>query len=246
MTRLLIIGPLVGLALLVLLTAVARPLPGAEEELVPLFNGMTLDGWRGYKSDKVPEGWTVEEKTIKGSGQGPDLMTKQKYADFELQLEWKISPKGNSGIVYRISEEMPRPYETGPEYHIIDDVGTGAEKRPTVAAAALYGLYGSSEKQLHPVGEFNQARIIVRGNRIQHWLNGTLIVDCVIGSEDWNTKVAASKFRDWKRFAKNRAGHISLQAHGSPVWFRNLKIKKLAERQSAETATAEEGNQPEE
>lgn len=202
----------------------------ADEErgFEPLFDGKTLMGWHGYQQDDVPPSWIIEDGSIRGSGAGPDLLTDTVHGDFDLRFEWKISEAGNSGVIYRATEDEQRAHQTGPEYQLLDDSQSANQDSPTTSTGALYGLYGASDKTLQPAGEFNRSRIVVQGERIEHWLNGEKLVDCEIGSEDWNKKVAASKFHKWDRFAKNKQGHVALQAHGSPVWFRGLRIKQLA------------------
>ena len=197
------------------------------EEFESLFDGKTMTGWRGYKRDDVPTSWTVHDGAIRGAGKGPDLMYRKAFGDFDLRFEWKLAKSGNSGVIYRVTETEGPSHHTGPEFQLIDDQEFADKIRPTNSTGALYGLYGATEKTLQPIGEYNTSRIVVRGNRIEHWLNGEKIVDCEIGSEDWNKKVAASKFHKWKGFAKNSAGHIVLQSHGSPVWFREILVKEL-------------------
>lgn len=201
-----------------------------ERDFVSLFDGKTLSGWRAYQQDEVTDNWTVDDGAIRGSGQGADLITEAQFGDFELRFEWKVTPGGNSGVIYRASEDQQQSYQSGPEYQILDESQRNEDDPkvpPTVAAGALYGLYGASEKPIPSSEEFNTGRIVARGNHIEHWLNGAKIVDCEMESDDWNKKVAASKFHAWPAFAKNAQGHIVLQSHNSPVWFKNLRIKKL-------------------
>ena len=206
-------------------------------EYESLFDGKTINGWRGYKRDEVPASWTVDDGAIRGAGKGPDLMSRKVFGDFDLRFEWKLAKRGNSGVIYRVTETDGPSHHTGPEFQLIDDQEFADRIRPTNSTGALYGLYGASEKTLQPIGEYNSSRIVVRGNRIEHWLNGEKIVDCEIGSEDWNKKVAASKFHKWKGFAKNSAGHIVLQSHGSPVWFREIRVKELPAPAAEASAT---------
>lgn len=216
----------------IFLTALSLSTTLADEErdFISLFDGKTLNGWRAYQQDEIPGNWTVENGAIRGSGKGVDLVTELQFGDFELKFEWKISPGGNSGVIYRVTEDQKKSYHTGPEYQILDEsLAADDEPKvpPTVSAGALYGLYGATEKPIQSAGEFHTGRIVARGNHIEHWLNGAKIVDCEMESDDWKKKVAASKFHAWPRFAKNQQGHIVLQSHGSPVWFKNLRVKKL-------------------
>ena len=170
--------------------------------------------------------------TLKGEGQG-DIITRESFKDFDLRLEWKISEGGNSGIMYRVSETgegTDATYLTGPEYQLLDDVKAADNKTTMTRAGALYGIYPAPDASpVKPAGEWNEARIVLRGNRIEHWLNGQKIVDAEMGSEDWNQRLAASKFATWPRFAKEAEGHIALQDHGNVVSFRNIRIKRLEE-----------------
>ncbi|MCP4192977.1 MAG: DUF1080 domain-containing protein [Planctomycetaceae bacterium] len=192
-----------------------------------LFDGKSLAAWRGYRQNEVPPNWLIENGEILGTGKGPDLLTKSVYGNFDFRFQWKLSASGNSGVVYRVSENEERTQHKGPEYQLVNRKPISAESRPTTACGSLYGLYGESKITLQPDGEFNRSRIVVEGNRIRHWLNGEKVVDCEVGSEDWNKKIEASQFHAWPQFAQNQQGHIVLQAADSPVWFRELHIKPL-------------------
>jgi hypothetical protein len=212
-----------------------------------LFDGRSLEGWRGIGIAGIPEGhWVVEEGMIKKvaagevprqadgqPSQGGDLMTAGAYEDFELRFEWKISPGGNSGVKYNVSEEIslaipPKQAAIGFEYQILDDAGhPDAANGPTRTAGALYDLIPPGPKALNPVGEFNEARIAFRGGHGEHWLNGAKILEFDLDTPGMNERLAASKYRDIADFAKKRRGHIVLQDHGDAVWFRNVKIREL-------------------
>lgn len=212
----------------------------AKREVI--FDGKTLAGWRGFRKKSIENHWVVEEGAIKGRGDGPDIVTEKQYGDFDLRFEWKIAPGGNSGVIYRVSEDEEQTYHTGPEYQVLDDGKFADANNATVLTSGLYALYGADKTELRPIGEYNSSRIVVRGNLIQHWLNDQKVIECHIGSEDWNKKVAASKFAQWKKFGKNKKGHIALQSHGSPVWYRNITITDLTE-DSEPSPLAEEGNE---
>ncbi len=198
-----------------------------EEGFVDLLADGGEQHWRGYRKEGWPEGWKVEDGVLSWVASGDDLMTKAHYDNFDFRLEWKIDPGSNSGIMYRVSDGMDAPWLTGPEYQILDDETHADGKSPKTSAAALYGLYAASEPAAKPVGEWNETRIVVQGNSVEHWLNGKKVVEAQIGSDDWLMSVTRSKFRTMKRFGKNSDGHIVLQDHGDPVWFRNVRIKKL-------------------
>lgn len=196
-----------------------------------LFDGTDLSRWRGYRREAVPSAWKIEDGAltlVPGSGEGGDIMTREQYGDFELELEWKISPRGNSGIIYRVVEDYPNSYESGPEYQILDNAGHPDGKNgPLTSAAANYALYGPSEDVTRPVGEWNHARIVAHGPHVEHWLNGVKVVEYEVGSEDWKQRVAASKFAAMPGYGKHLKGHIVLQDHGDRVWYRNIRIRHL-------------------
>lgn len=157
-------------------------------------------------------------------------MTREQFDDFELQLQWRISPGGNSGVIYRVSESGELPWHTGPEMQVLDDnehpdALLGVDRNRT--AGALYDLVGTPEGVVRPVGEWNTARVVADGNRFEHWLNGQKIVDIEVGGEEWNRLIAASKFADLEGFGIQPRGHIVLQDHGDPVWFRDIRIREL-------------------
>jgi hypothetical protein len=212
-----------------------------------LWNGVDFEGWRGVGLNQIPQGhWVIEDGAIKklASGevarqadgqpiQGGDLLTDATYENFELRFEWKISPSGNSGVKYNVSEEMSKAFAPnhaaiGFEYQVLDDGGTYEPPlAPNQLAAGLYDLIAPGPKTLKPVGEFNESRIVFRGYHGEHWLNGAKVVEFDLGTPEMEKRVAASKFLDIPGFAKKRSGHIVLQDHGSAVWFRNIKIRPL-------------------
>lgn len=195
-----------------------------------LFDGDSTAGWRGYQRDSMPAGWTVEEGALHFEGKGENsttIVTTGQYDHFELRLEWKIGPKGNSGIIYRATEDTEDPYRTGPEYQVLDNRALDDPEGSKHQAGALYGLYAPSEDATRPVGQYNEARIVVRGDHIEHWMNGTKLLEAEIGSEEWQERVAGTKFADWPQFAEATEGRIALQDHGHPVWFRDIKLLPL-------------------
>ncbi len=194
-----------------------------------LFDGKTLEGWRLYHADAPGAPWSVEAGAITVSGTGPDLITKDEYSDFELSVDWKISPAGNSGIIYMVKDvpEAPQTYNTGPEMQVLDDARHPDGKLPSHRAGALYDLVAPSAAAARPVGEWNTARIRVKDGHITHWLNGQKVVESPYGDDAWRKMVAGSKFKDMPLFGKASSGHIALQDHGDQVWYRNIKIRKL-------------------
>jgi Domain of Unknown Function (DUF1080) len=192
-----------------------------------LFDGKTTNGWRGYQQKTMPDGWQVVDGALVRTGSGTDIITVDQYDSFELSLEWKISAKGNSGVMYRVSEDGEATYHTGPEIQVLDNHGHRDGKNPLTSAGACYALYAPSKDVTRPVGSWNQLRLVVKGNHVEHWLNGEKIVQYEIASPDWNKRVAGSKFKEWPQFGKNARGHIALQEHGNRVDYRNIKIRSL-------------------
>jgi hypothetical protein len=208
----------------------ANTLTPAEEKAgwSLLFDGTTLNGWRGYKQQSVPTAWHVANGTLTKTTGTQDLITTQQYANFDLELDWKIAPKGNAGIFYRGTEEYDHIYWSGPEYQLLDDKGHVDGKYRITAAASDYAVYPSPEGYLHPAGQWNHTRILVNGNHVEHWLNGHKMVTYEFGSADWQKRVAASKFKDWPNYGKASTGYIGIQGdHDGALALRNIKIKVL-------------------
>jgi hypothetical protein len=200
-----------------------------------LFDGKTTAGWRKYKGDKVPESWQVGDGALvfspeKGKSRG-DIVTTDQYDHFDLVLDWKIAPGGNSGLMYRVTEDAEAPYMTGPEYQLLDNARHADGRDPKTSAASCYALYAPSKDMTKPVGAWNQTRLVVRGNHVEHWLNGENVVSYQLGSADWQKRYEASKFKEWSGFGKQPKGHICLQDHGDRIEFRNIKIRVFKEGQ---------------
>ena len=217
-----------SMACVLALSLAAHSAEVADEPWEQLLGDDSQELWRGYKDAAWPQGWVVENGVLTRAKSGDDLMTVAVYADFVLRLEWKISPGGNSGILYRVTTGDNAPYLTGPEYQVLDDGEHRDGKKAITSSGSLYALYAPEHDVVRPVGEWNSTRIVVRGNHVKHFLNDKKIVDCKIGSDDWNERVKNSKFATWPKFAKNREGHIALQDHGDLVWYRNIRIRRLA------------------
>ena len=192
-----------------------------------LFDGATTEGWRGFKRTDVPDGWRVVDGALTRVGQGGDLITNDQFANFELSLEWKVQPRGNSGVFYRVTEEGDQTYHTGPEMQVLDDAAHPDGKSRLTSAGANYGLHPSPEGIVRPAGEWNQARVVAHGAHIEHWLNGTKVVEYELWSPDWEKRVRESKFREWPKYGRAARGHIAIQDHGDTVAFRNIKIRVL-------------------
>lgn len=200
--------------------------PTADQKpATPLFDGTTLKGWRGYH-DVPPKGWSVVNGEMCFDGKGDDLVTDQPFEHFELSLEFKTLPNTNSGILYRVRMGDNAPYMSGPEYQIYTPQQDKTDNL-LHATGALYGLYPTQPNVEKPAGEWNTARIVVQGEHVEHWLNGSKVVDCDMNSDACKEKLAKSKFNGWPQFNKTKKGRIGLQAHGHPVWFRNVTIREL-------------------
>jgi hypothetical protein len=194
-----------------------------------LFDGSSTDAWRGYRQADFPaKGWVVEDGALRhvAKAGGGDIVSRRQYRNFELVLQFKVGPKANSGIMYRVGESEGASYMTGPEFQVLDDAGHG-EVNALHAVGSLYGLYPAEGKKPRPAGEWNDARIVVNGDRVEHWLNGTKVVTADLMSDDWNARVAKTKFAPWKKFGRVARGHICLQDHGDDVWYRNIRIREL-------------------
>ena len=190
-----------------------------------LFDGSSLDAWRAFQGSELPSGWHIVSGALYFDGRigPPDLITRARYASFELVLEWHAEPSANSGILFRVSEARSQTWETGPEFQILD-----AETNELLRTGTNYAVHPAAP---HPETDnadgWNEARILVRATEVEHWRNGARIVAYTLGSEDWKQRVAASKFDAMPGYGLETEGHIALQAHGSPIWFRNIRIRRL-------------------
>ena len=226
------IGAALAVALVPCVAAAQEPspnrlTPGEEAAGWKLLFDGTLEGWRGYQRDDVPGGWSVRDGTITFTpgGDGGDLMTVDQYADFELSFEWRVTEGGNSGVFYRATEAERAPYWTGPEYQILDNAGHRDGAVPETSAGSNYALHAPVDDVTRPVGEWNVSRIVARGSLVEHWLNDVKLLEYELWSEEWREIVANTKFSDWPRYGMSPTGHIGLQDHGDPVWYRSIKIR---------------------
>lgn len=204
-----------------------------------LFDGQTPGKWRGYNKDHFPTGWEVKDGTLflKGSGRGEagaqeggDIIFPEKFQNFELNLEWKISEGGNSGIFYLAQESADKTiWQTAPEMQVLDNLKHPDGRDTIHCAGALYDLIGVAKDKVKPVGEWNQVKLLVYKGLVEHWLNGEKVVEYHLWTPEWDAMVAKSKFpqynKDWNKVAQE--GYIGLQDHGDDVWYRNIRIKKM-------------------
>jgi Domain of Unknown Function (DUF1080) len=193
-----------------------------------LFDGKMLDTFRGWRSEGMPEGWHVVDGTLAKEGDVDDLVTKEQFGNFELELDWKIGKAGNSGVFYRATREYDHIYWSGPEYQLLDDANAPDGRSRLTAAAAAYGLYGPPAGVVKPFGEWNKTRIIVNGDHVEHWLNGQKVVEYDFGSPDWKAKVAASKFSKYPNYGLAKKGYIGIQGdHPGSLELRHIRIREL-------------------
>lgn len=192
-----------------------------------LFDGHSLDGWRGYNRDDLPRSWAVEEGLLTRVGPGGDIITEAIFGDFELSVDWMVEPGGNSGIFYRAVEGEQRVYHSAPEMQVLDDERHPDGRAEVTSAGSNYGLHGVPRGVVKPAQQWNEARILVRGARVEHWLNGTKVVEYELRGEAWADLVRNSKFNQWPAYGQADRGHIGLQEHGGRVWYRNIKLREL-------------------
>lgn len=206
-----------------------------NEGWVLLFDGESTEGWRGYNSETFPEeGWVIEEDgslRVVGGVRGGDIIFDEKFRDFRLSLEWKVSEGGNSGIFYLAQEIEDTPiWQSAPEMQILDNEGHPDAARGMEGnrkAGALYDLLPAVPQNSRPVGEWNRAEVLVYRGTVVHFQNGEQVVEFQLGSPAWEEMVANSKFADLEYFGNYEPGFIGLQDHGDDIWFRNIKIRKI-------------------
>jgi hypothetical protein len=200
-----------------------------------LFDGQTTEGWRGYKSATMPASWRVENGSLlsrrtAGESYG-DIITVEQFADFELVWQWKMTPGGNSGVIYRATEEHGNAWESGPEYQILDNQGHLDGLNPLASAGACYAAFPPAKDVTRPLGQWNESRLVACGNRVEHWMNGEKLLEYQVGSRRWQAYVKTSKFfpsaygqSNWGKVLK---GHIGLQDYGGAIEFRGIKLRVL-------------------
>ena len=193
-----------------------------------LFDGEKVTGLRGYKQVGFPNSWEIVDGTLKTiPGYGVDLISVDIYSNFELELEWKVPEGGNSGIFYFATEEGDYIWQSAPEMQVLDDKKHSDGKNTLTSAGALYAMIAPPKSVVNPVGEFNQVRIKVKDNHVEHWLNGTKVVEYEYQSDAMWDLVAKSKFNTMPLFAKASEGHIGIQGDHGEIWYRNIRIRKL-------------------
>lgn len=193
-----------------------------------LFNGKNLEGWRSYRKPEPPKGgWVVENgilHLLPGSKAG-DIVTREKFENFDLTWEWRLAPKANNGLKYLVREDRSAP---GPEYQMIDDAIQPDPKHQT--ASFYFVVAPAPDKPLNPPGKWNRSRVLVQGNHVEHWLNGRKVLSYQFGSPALQKAIAESKFKNEPTFGVKAPGHIMLTDHNDEVWYRNVKIRELPVR----------------
>ncbi len=210
----------------------------SKDGFTSLFDGKTMAGWHTYGSDqagnkgKIADGALYLDTTNTPGVKlkGGDLVTDKEYENFHLKLDWKIAPKGNSGIIFFVHEDTAKykaTYNTGPEMQVLDNDSHPDGKIIKHRTGDLYDLISSSKETVKPVGEWNVAEIIAKDGKLDFILNGTNVVSTTMWDDAWKQKVANSKFKSMAGFSTYKKGRIALQDHGNMVWYRNIKIKEL-------------------
>jgi hypothetical protein len=222
----LIVGA-IGLAGALMIPNTLAPVEAADQWR-KLFDGKSLDAWRGYKDTPVPSGWKVADGALVKDTPVADIVSKDEFGDFELELEWRIGEAGNSGVFYRGTEEYDHIYWSAPEYQLLDDAKASDNKTRLTCAGAAYALYPSPAGHLKPIGQWNATRIVARGAHVEHWLNGVKLVEYELWSPDWEAKVKESKFKDWPNFGRAKRGHFALQGdHEGSLGFKNIRVREI-------------------
>ena len=214
-----------------------------ESEWIDLFDGKSTDGWRAYNGKEIPQKWAAVDGELtfdtdlkledEWIGGGDIIYYKEEFEYFELYLEWKLPKGGNSGVFYNVQEGFQAPYAISPEYQLLDDIGweeiNNAKLEEWQKAGANYAMHEAdlSKKQLNPAGQWNSSKILYTEKKVQHWLNGKLLLEFVPYSKEWYLKRDSGKWDDYPDYGKFKKGYIALQDHDSPIWFRNIKIRKL-------------------
>ncbi|MEO8192975.1 MAG: DUF1080 domain-containing protein [Gemmatimonadales bacterium] len=193
-----------------------------------LFDGRTTAGWREFGKPTMSNGWKViDGSLVRTDSAAGDIITNDKYKNYELALDWKVPEGGNSGIFYNVTEDADIIYKAAPEMQVLDDARHPDGKNPLTSAGASYGLYPAPRGVVRPAGQWNSARLVVKGDHVEHWLNGVKLLEYELGSADWKDRVAKSKFNEWPLYGTKREGNIGLQDHGDRVEFRNIRVRVL-------------------
>lgn len=223
------------LSALVLLLALPVSHAAAQQSpgVVPTGGWLDLQqpgAWRRFRADSLPRNWVFDATTGILTREGPagDIVTRVAFCDFEFSLEWRLERAGNSGVFYRATEEPRTIWHYAPEMQVLDNTAHNDGRNTMTSAGSLYAVYAPARDVSRPVGEWNTARVVARGDSIEHWLNDVLVVAYRATSDDYRARVAASKFSEWPAFGRAPCGLLGLQDHGDRVQFRALRVRPLA------------------
>jgi 3-keto-disaccharide hydrolase len=188
---------------------------------------LTAADWREYREAQFPQGsWSVDDNVLRAIAAGApvDLITRERFRDFTLSFEWRLPRGGNSGVLYRVAEELEHSWQSGPQMQLLDDEHHQDGANALTSCGALYGLIAPWRDQRDIANTYHGTRLIVQGGRVQHWIDDTQVLGYDLESEELKERIARSKFREWPQFARLKEGHIALQHHGTEAWFRRLRI----------------------
>jgi hypothetical protein len=196
-----------------------------------LFDGKSMDKWKTFNGGEVT-GWKIVGNEMHNSGvgsdHGGDIVTKKQYENFELYLEWKVSPQSNSGIFIHVQEGLTDAiYESVPEYQLIDDKGWPEKLDASQYSGANYAMQAPENAEVKPIDEWNTTRIVVKNPHVEHWLNGKKVVEYDLWSDEWKTQKAAGKWAEMPHYGEAKSGHVGSQDHGGLTMFRNIKIREI-------------------
>jgi len=192
-----------------------------------LFDGKSLNGWQGFKTPAPGAGWKAVDGVLSREAAGGDILTVEEFGDFELSLEWKLAKGGNSGIFFHVIKDGEQAWWSGPEFQVLDNAVHRDGKDPITSAGSNYAVHPPARDVTKPIGEWNAVRLLVKGPHVEHWMNGVKLLEYELWSPDWEARVKASKFGKIPMYGRSKRGHIALQDHGDPVWYRNIKVRSL-------------------
>lgn len=202
-----------------------------ESDWITLFDGTSMDAWRGYQQEAMPAGWMMDSTgamVAHDPGAGNDLVTRETFANFELEFEWMVPAEGNSGVMFRVTEDNDYPWMSGPEYQVLDDMHFSDGEPNKNSAGSNYDVHVPSVRANKAAGEWNTARLVVDGNHVEHWLNGQKVVEYELQSEQWIADRDASKWAQWaETYGTAEDGHIALQGDHTSVAYRNIRVRRL-------------------